>query len=154
MAHTPPRELLRFLRPYERLVQELALAVRQLVLEEIAPCHESIYDAYNAVASGYGPTGRLRDDICHVAVYAGHVNLGFNRGAQMDDPERLLQGTGKQVRHITIRTAADLARPAVRKYLRAARKMSRETIRPDPKLKGVTSVVKAIYPRRRRPKAV
>ena len=154
MAYPPPKDLVRFLQPFDRSIQKLALAVRRLVLEELAPCHESIYDAYNAVTSGYGPTGRLRDNVCHVAVYARHVNLGFHRGAEMADPDRLLQGAGKQIRHITIRTPDDLARPAIRQYLRRARKIGESSSPPSPELKSVISVVKAIYPTRRRPKPV
>ncbi|MGH9662743.1 MAG: MmcQ/YjbR family DNA-binding protein [Bryobacteraceae bacterium] len=124
MSESPPKALLEFLKPYDRATRELALAVRAVVLEELAPCCENIYDAYNAVAIGYGPTVRLKDGICHVAVYSRHVNLGFNRGAEMVDPDGLLQGSGKRARHIAIRTRADLDRPAIRKYLRRARKMA------------------------------
>ena len=118
------------------------------MLAEFAPCHENIYDACNAVAIGYGPTDRQKDCICHVAVYAKHVNLGFNRGADLDDPHHILQGAGKTVRHITIKTPADLAKPHIREYLRRAREHSPSNIPPP---KGIVSVVKAIYPTRRRP---
>jgi hypothetical protein len=151
VKHPPPKALLKFLKPYEHAIRELALAVRSVVLAEMAPCHENIYDAYNAVALGYGPTDRVGDGICHVAVYAKHVNLGFNRGSQMDDPEHILQGSGRWIRHITIKSPADLARPEIRKYLRRARELARANIRLHSEVKGVTSTVKAVYPTKRRP---
>lgn len=150
MRYAPPKELLQFLGPYDRLIRELALATRSLVLEEMAPCVENMYDAYSAVALGYGSSDRLKDGVIHVAVYSGHVNIGFNHGAELGNEKGLLQGTGRRVRHITVKCADDLRNPAVRKYLRAAYQLSgmKQSTR---NLKGVTSVVKAIYARKRRP---
>jgi hypothetical protein len=153
--HRPPAALIQFLKPYDREIQKLALEVRALVLEEIAPCHENIYDAYSAVAIGYGPTDRLSDGVFHIAVYAKGVNLGFNQGATLADPLGILEGSGKQVRHIKIRTQSDLARPEVRAYVRRARKVAIDDARklgesPE-KVEGVVSIVKAIYPKKRRP---
>src|SRR5207245_3474376 len=108
VKYPPPRELLKFLKPYDAPVRDLALQLRELLLEEMAPCYENIYDAYSAVAIGYGTSERLRDGTFHIAVYSKHVNLGFNDGATLDDPKGILQGAGNQIRHITIKTAADI----------------------------------------------
>ena len=153
--HPPPAALVKFLKPYDREVQKLALALRALVLDEMAPCHENIYDAYSAVAMGYGPTERLSDGVFHIAVYAKGVNLGFNQGATLPDPDGILEGAGKQIRHIKIRTPSDLARPEIRAYVRRARKIALDDARKlgetPAKVNGVVSTVKAIYPRKRRP---
>lgn len=154
--YLPPPTLIKFLKPYEKAIQKLALDLRLLVLEEIAPCYENIYDAYNAVAIGYGPSDRLQDGVLHIAVYAKHVNLGFNHGATLDDPFEILKGTGKRIRHITIKTSADLARPEVRAYVRRARKLATDDARKlgdaaDNNIQGVVTTVKAIYSKRRRP---
>src|SRR5437870_7503535 len=110
MPYPPPADLKKFLRPYDRDVQRLALDLRALVLEEMAPCYENIYDAYSAVAIGYGTSDRLSDGIFHIAVYSKHVNLGFNDGATLDDPKAILKGNGNRIRHIKIRKPADLKR--------------------------------------------
>ena len=154
--YTPPRELIEFLKPYDRVVQKLALSLRSLLLEEMAPCHENIYDAYSAVAIGYGSSDRLQDGVFHIAVYANHVNLGFNHGATLDDPLGILKGNGKRIRHISIQTPADLARPEIRSYVRRARVVAGDDARklgekPKEKPDGVVSTVKAIYPKKRRP---
>ncbi len=153
--HPPPAELIKFLRPYNRAIQKLALDLRALVLEEMAPCHENIYDAYSAVAMGYGPTDRLSDGIFHIAVYAKGVNLGFNHGAALADPAGILEGAGKQIRHIRIRTPSDLERSEVRAYMRRAHQLAIDDARKlgetASKVQGVVSTVKAIYPRKRRP---
>lgn len=157
MAYSPPPSLIKFLKPYDREVKDLALQLRALLLEEIAPCYENIYDAYSAVAIGYGASERLSDGIFHIAVYSKGVNLGFNDGASLADPKGILQGKGSRIRHIKIRNPADLKRPELRAYIRRARKQALSDARklgePAPKQsKGVISTVKAIYPKKRRPK--
>ena len=157
MTHPAPADLIKFLRPYDPQVQEFALKLRALVLEEMAPCYENIYDAYSAVAIGYGTSDRLRDGIFHIAVYSKHVNLGFNEGATLDDPKGILQGNGNQIRHITIKSVEDIKRPELRAYIRRARKKAladaRKLGEPLPKQPdGVISTVKAIYARKRRSK--
>jgi Domain of unknown function (DU1801) len=157
--HPPLPELVKFLRPYDPAIQDLALRLRDFVLKEMGPCHENIYDAYSAVAIGYGWSERFSDGVFHIAVYPNHVNLGFNFGATLDDPARLLEGKGKQIRHIGIRQVGDLKRPALRSYVRNAIAVSREdarrlggavpaTSRPTHK---VISTVRAVYPKKRRP---
>jgi hypothetical protein len=157
MAYPPPSVLKKFLNPYDPEVRALALQLRALILEEMAPCYENIYDAYSAVAIGYGTSDRLRDGIFHIAVYSKHVNLGFNDGAALDDPKGILLGNGNQIRHVSIKSPKDLARPEIRAYIRRARKFAMAEARklgdpPPVKPKRVVSTVKAIYSKKRRPK--
>lgn len=148
---SPPRALVGFLKPYDPAIRTLALGLRALVLRELTSCHESIYDAYSAVAIGYGPTGRLSEDICHIAVYSKHVNLGLNRGTLLPDPQRVLKGTGTWIRHVTLTSTADLDRPEIRAFLRAA--CAEADHRPRRlKKPTVLSVVKRIYAKKRRPR--
>src|SRR5690606_15345295 len=39
----------------------------------------------------------------YVGVFRAHVNVGFFRGAELPDPQRLLEGTGKRMRHVKLR---------------------------------------------------
>jgi hypothetical protein len=58
------------------------------------------------------PVARLGDvPFAYVNVFTSHVNVGFFCGAALPDPARLLQGTGKRMRHVTLRpgTAVDAA---------------------------------------------
>jgi hypothetical protein len=157
--YSPPSALIKFLKPYDPEIRDLALQLRALVLEEMGPCYENIYDAYSAVAIGFGTSERLRDGIFHIAVYSNHVNLGFNDGAALDDPKGMLLGKGNRIRHITIKTPADVARPELRSYIRRARKTAMADAlklgeQAPEKPQGVVSTVKAIYARKRRPKQV
>ncbi len=146
----PLAEHVRFLSAYGPAITDLAIATRALVLTEAPAATELIYDAYNAVASGYSFTGRPSDAFIHIAAYAGWVNLGFNHGSLLADPQRLLQGSGKWVRHIRITDVSDLKNPAIRQFVRAATAIAE---RPEAQAEsGTASVVRAVYPKRRRPK--
>jgi hypothetical protein len=79
----------------------------------------------------------MKDGFCHVVTYASHVNLGFNRGALLPDPNRVLEGKGKMIRHVTIREQKDLERQLVRRYLQAAIEQVSATTVPAPKKSGV-----------------
>jgi hypothetical protein len=119
----PPRELLEFLYRYDPAVQSLALGLRKVVHEEMTPCHEYIFEMRSKVVLLYGATERvIEDGICYINVFARHVLLGFPRGTDLDDPAGVLQGTGKAMRHITLKKLSDLDRPEIREYLRQARK--------------------------------
>jgi hypothetical protein len=151
-----PSALRKFLKPYDPEVRDLALQLRALVLEEMGPCYENIYDAYSAVAIGYGTSGRLSDGVLHLAVYSKHVNLGFNDGATLPDPNGILEGKGSRIRHITIKTTEDLSKPEIRSYIRRAKRRASADARKlgeaAKKTTGVISIVKAVYPKKRRPR--
>jgi hypothetical protein len=148
----PNREYLKFLSPFEIRIRDLALATRALVLVEAPDSTELIYDAYNAVATGYSFTGRPSDAFIHIAVYAHWVNLGFNRGSELEDSQGVLQGSGRLIRHIRIAELRDLEKPVVRAFVKAA---AARAVRSDPhvgnKPRTSKSVVRAVYPKRRRP---
>ena len=119
MPHPPDRQLLSYLAAYDPHISNLTLALRDIVLEEAPEAIESIFKSY-AVAIGFSFTGKpLKDGFCHIVTYATHVNLGFNRGAQLPDPNRVLVGKGKSIRHITFGNQANW-NALIRRYLQAA----------------------------------
>jgi len=120
-----PRQLRDFLDAFPADVAKLFAATRRAVLVASPDAHELIYDAYNALTIAYSFSGRLRDAFCHVAAYSSHVNLGFNRGAELPDPHGILAGSGARIRHVRVSAAADLRAPALRVLLRAAVRQGR-----------------------------
>jgi len=84
----------------------------------------------------------------YISVCAKHINLGFYWGAQMDDPEGVLEGSGKQLRHIRISSQADLGTPIVRAYLRWALPMALC----DPRPQKRKSILAGALPKRRNPR--
>ena len=74
---------------------------------------EMVFDNYNALVFGIGPTDQSRDSFISIAGYPKWVTLFFLAGAALHDPDGLLEGAGKQVRGIRLKTPADLGTPAV-----------------------------------------
>lgn len=122
MQAAPPisAELEQSLSAYSAPVRRFALALRLLVRSEAPDATELLYDSYNAVSIAFTYNGRLGGAFCHVAVYSGHVNLGFNRGSELPDPEGLLRGSGKWIRHLKVRRVEDLEQPYLREFIRLA----------------------------------
>jgi hypothetical protein len=83
----------------------------------------------------------MKDGICYIGVIKDHVNLGFVRGSELADPARILEGTGKQMRHIKFRNISDVDRPAIRAYLQEACERAGFEVATD-KPKTVTTAVK------------
>jgi hypothetical protein len=146
MTSTPPA-LLEFLDRYDPGVQAVALGLRRLVLEEMAPQHEYIFAMRSAVVLLYGPTDRVIEDcVCMISVYRKHANLRFTDGVDLEDPQGLLQGTGKRMRYLSVRSASELNRPELREFLQKARKHAGLTRR---KAGDVITRVKNTPPRKR-----
>lgn len=120
----PPRELLEFLFKYDPPIQSLALGLRQVIHEEMAPCHEYIFEMRSKVVLLYGSTERVvADGVCNIGVFRRHVTLAFVRGTDLEDRNGVLQGTGNAMRHIRLTKLSDLDRPEIRRYLRNARRV-------------------------------
>jgi hypothetical protein len=137
----PPKELIGFLKRFDPAIRELALDAREVVLKALAPSNESVLDVY-VLAMNYGFSEKMEDQVVYIGVYTKHINLGFHWGARMDDPEGVFEGSGKQMRHIKIKSQADLGSPVIRDYLRRAA--------PDGSVRSATLRTK-IYPSRRTP---
>ena len=101
---------------------------------------EMVFDNYNALVFGIGPTDRTRESFISIAGYPKWVTLFFLDGAALHDPQGLLEGGGKQVRGIRLKTAADLDAPAVAALIAQAIAPHREALAAAAPL---TTVVKA-----------
>lgn len=144
----PASELLEFLAAFDAKIAELALAMRAKVIAIAPLANETDWDAYNAVSVVFHYPPKWQDgSFCHIAVYAKHVNLGFNEGASLDDPAGVLQGKGASIRHITLRTVADVDAPYIEPYLRAAIALAGGTIDQKPQ-----TTIRRMNSGRRRPK--
>jgi hypothetical protein len=141
MAKTPP-QLTELLRRYDVDVQSVAVALRQVVLDEIGPCHESIFPIKKWISVLYSTTEkRMKDNICLIVVYRDHVNLMFPRGVDLTDQRGLLEGAGKAMRHVKMLAVADVDRPGVRELIRQA-KNRRDLGQPARPLRKVLTILR------------
>ena len=83
----------------QAITQELCTVARQ----NMPNAHEFIY--HDAV--GYSVSKSPFDRICYIAPQKGYVNFGFFFGADLPDPEHLMVGEGKRLRHVKIRSVED-----------------------------------------------
>ena len=118
MRRADPKYLT-LLLPYGEEIQKLALAARKLVLEEAPGASEFVYEVYT-IADHFSFTDRPSDAFVFTTTHADWINLGFNFGALLPDPDGLLRGDGKVIRHVRIAQEQDLSMPGVRELVRAA----------------------------------
>ena len=116
----PERQLSAFIGKYSLEMQRTVRAARKKMRGLFPKAVELVYDNYNALVIGYGPTDRASDALCSIAVYPKWVTLFFLRGAEMQDPDGILKGGGKVVRQIRLSDASDLDRPAIRRLISQA----------------------------------
>jgi hypothetical protein len=105
---TAKQELDSFLAKYSNEIEKLTRAAFLWMRKKFPAATVIVYDNYNALAIGFGTTEKTSDAVFSLAAYPRWINLFFLRGATMSDPKKLLQGNGKQVRSITIRSLDDL----------------------------------------------
>jgi hypothetical protein len=55
-----------------------------------------------------------------ITVYATHINLGFYHGASLADPNAILEGTGKGLRHVKVATLEATMKPSIEDLIRRA----------------------------------
>jgi hypothetical protein len=152
-SDTPARQWAAFLSKYDPAIAKVAKAAIARLRKEIPGAVELVYDNYNALVMGFGPTEYASEAIVSIALYPRWVTLFFLQGARLADPARLLKGAGSRVRHIVLSDVAILDQPAVRRLLRQAIATAPRPI--DTKARR-RMVVRAVSPKqrpRRPPKA-
>lgn len=100
-------------------VRDLGIRTRALIREVFPRVVEVPWPRQRVVGYGVGPK-KMSEHFCYIAFHSGHVNLGFNYGSELDDPEQLLAGPGKLLRHVKITTPADLSRRGLRQLIEDA----------------------------------
>jgi len=120
MSCSPRNQLEAFLDRYEPAITARARASIAFLRKRLPTATELVYDNYNALAIGFGPSDRASEAIFSVAVYPRWVSLFFLQGATLPDPAGLLRGDGKRVRHMVLNDASELQIPAVEALISAA----------------------------------
>jgi len=120
MSKKDSGDLIKFLKPFPGNVRENALWLREFVWDIYPDSNELIYDNYNALAFGFGLSDKQTNIFCSIAVYSKYVNFGFNRGSEIVDPKKILNGKGSLYRYITIKDKADFPQAYIKKLLKEA----------------------------------
>lgn len=98
-------------------IQDLARQTRRLIFDVLPQTVEVVWPRQKNAGYGTGPK-KMSEHFCWIAPARQHVSLGFYYGAELPDPEHLLEGTGKLMRHVKIRSLEDLNRPGLRQMIK------------------------------------
>jgi hypothetical protein len=99
--------------------QQLALELRGLIRRLLPKAKEKIYKGWGVADHGFGEFGR---GLISIGPQKKYVNLYFMNGVDLTDPEHLLEGTGKRLRHVKIRKSDELKSKALHALIRSAMK--------------------------------
>jgi hypothetical protein len=141
-----PKQLTGFMKKYDPALVALAKAALARMRKRVPGAMELVYDNYNALVIGFGPTERASEAVLSIALYPRWVNLFFLQGARLADPQGLLQGDGARVRRVLVRDAAILDAPGVKALI--AQAIAASPI-PFPGKRGRRMVIKSVSARQR-----
>ncbi len=151
MAKEDSKDLLKFLEAFPLESREIALALRDWVWGLYPKCNELIYDNYNFLAFGWGPTDRMSDIFCSIAVGTRGVIFGFMWGVKLEDPKGLLAGGGSQFRSLRVPDIKTFPKGDVKRLLKQAYDLSIERLKSKPQTPNGATIVKSISEKKRRP---
>ena len=120
----------------QQLIQ-LYTDLRQFILELCPECNELLYHTH-ALTSVYCLSDKLSDAFCMLPIYTSHLNLGFNKGTLLSDPDQLLTGTGNLIRHIDVKEPGDYRNEKVKSLIFEAIEVAKNEMKKPSKIQGET----------------
>jgi hypothetical protein len=127
---SPQLQLAGFLAKF---TPEIAVQAEEILIRlraTVPHALELVYDNYNALAIGFGPTERASDAIVSIAIYPRWVSLFFLQAKGLPDPHNILKGQGNVARHIVLAAPSVLDGPAVQALIREALTRAKTPIHP------------------------
>ena len=108
-----------FLDLKDQEVIDLFKDLREYILELYPDSNELVYHTH-ALTAVFSISDKLSDAFCMLPIYTNHLNLGFNKGTLLKDPNKLLTGTGNLIRHIDVEKTSDYRNPKVEALIQEA----------------------------------
>ncbi|MCB9858772.1 MAG: hypothetical protein H6818_24090 [Phycisphaerales bacterium] len=127
----------------------LISAARRHLRKRLPTAHEVVYEYRDFLVVSFSPNERGYEGVIGIRADAEGVKLYFNQGKELPDPEKLLQGSGKQTRWISLEGASTLARPYVARLIDEA--IARNQVPFAPAGRGSIVIRPSTTERRRRP---
>jgi len=100
-------------------MQPIAWRLRETVFEVDPGSVEVVRLGDRAATYGVGPK-KMSEGYAYILPHKNWVNLGFYKGVDLPDPANLLEGTGKKLRHIKVRSLAGAERVELRSLIKEA----------------------------------
>ena len=99
-------------------VADIARALRLTVLEGFPDGRRDVRPRRDGLLA-FGTGGSMRDFSFAIIPHKAHVNLQLADGADLPNPDGRIEGTGKRVRHVKVRSVEDARAPWVRAAIAA-----------------------------------
>jgi len=115
-THGQFQDVLALAKPELRPVCE---ALRRLVASLHGGFVEVVWPNHGIASYGVGPK-KMTQHYAYIGVQNSHINLGFYHGATLRDPDGLLEGSGKKLRHVKVLDVAATKTTALAALLRQA----------------------------------
>jgi hypothetical protein len=110
---------------------------------------EMVYDNYNALVIGFGPSEKASLAVFSLALFPDHISLCFLQGAGLPDPGKRLLGSGNVARHVKLIPLSVLDEKEILELIIVAMNRAKEPFDPKHKRKMVIkSISKKQRPRR------
>jgi len=100
-------------------IRPIAERLREIVFEVDPDTVEVVRLGDRAATYGVGPK-KMSEGYSYILPYKNWVNLGFFKGTDLPDPSGLMEGTGKKLRHVKVRSVEDAERPEIRALIEEA----------------------------------
>ena len=151
MSKTDTKELLQFLEPFHKDIQDTVLWLRAFAWDLYPRCNELIYDNYNAVAFGWSPTARLGHTFCSIAIgrTSKNIHFGFYWGNEIADPKKMLLGAGNQYRYILVKDKKLFPKAYIKSLMKEAFAHSMAKVRDKKELVEGNTIVKSVSVKKR-----
>ena len=141
------KQLASFLARYSPEIQKEGRAALRLMQRLVPGAVRLVYDNYNFLVVGYGPSEKASEAVVSLAFAPRWFNLCFLQdGPKLFDPHGLLRGSGKRVRNVKLTSARELSTPAVRALL--SQSLARARVPINPRGRG-RLVIKSISAKQR-----
>jgi hypothetical protein len=102
------QQLASFIAKFSPEIAAVALSILAAMRKRYPTAIQLVYDNYNALAIGFGPSEKASQAIFSIAIFPRWVSLFFLQGAGLPDPDGILQGSGNVARHIRLPSAGTL----------------------------------------------
>lgn len=130
-------DFINFLKYKEEKIIDTFIDLRTSILSIYPESVELLYHTH-ALTAAFSLSEKLSDAFCMIPIYTNHMNLGFNKGTLIQDPNKLLKGTGKLIRHIPIKNKSDYSNDLVRNLIKSAIKFAIEDMETKGSKTGIT----------------
>ena len=115
---TADKQINVFLSQYDERVFTKALKLREIIFANLPDIIEQIDIPAKIIGYCYGQ--KYSELICVIIPSKKGLKLGFNRGTELPDPDKLLEGSGKISRYVVIKSDEQIKSKSLRKLIESA----------------------------------